>query len=151
MGCVFCRIIAEKDSQKEYLIYKDDICTAFLDQFQYHQGHILIVPNKHYRDVFSLPQTTGAMIFPAAMRLARIVKKEFGYNGLNIYHCSGKCAGQTVFHFHLHIFPRKEGDGLFRLYPANILKNATTLEKSRIKKRISKWMMQKKEAVYKRD
>ena len=138
MDCVFCSIQKGENSQEEFILYQDDLCAAFLDQFQFHPGHVLVIPNKHYKDIFSLPPPVGANLFLVTMRLAGIVKKEFRYKGLNIYHCSGKCSVQSVFHFHLHVFPRKEGDGLFRIYPHKLITKASRLEKSSIKGRMEK-------------
>ncbi|MBI4154173.1 HIT family protein [Candidatus Woesearchaeota archaeon] len=139
MPCIFCDIITGKNRQKEFILHQDKSSTVFLDQYQVNKGHILIVPNRHYADIFSLPEVLGAELFKQAITFAKKVRTKYRCKGLNIYHCSGKCAGQTIFHFHLHIFPRKPKDGLFRVYPSvKNIKKATEKQLQRYKRSLSK-------------
>ena len=128
MKCVFCDIVQGKDFQKWHIVYQDEKTTAFLDQLQVHPGHILVVPNRHHEDIYSLDEDLAGYLFKVTTKLAKVGRKAFRYEGLNIYQCNGKCAGQTVFHFHIHLFPRKGNDGFFRVYgglSTRLIKKAT--------------------------
>ena len=116
MGCVFCDIIEGNHPQSKLIIHKDELCTAFLDHVQQHPGHVLIVPNKHIRNIFALNQDLAAHLFKVTTLMAKKVKKTFRHEGVDIYQCNEKCAGQSVFHLHIHVFPRTKGDNLFRIY-----------------------------------
>ena len=74
------------------------------------KGHALILPKEHYRDLCELDPTIAAKVLPLAGRLGAAMKKALGCSGFNVVQNNGEDAGQTVFHFHVHVIPRyKDG------------------------------------------
>lgn len=108
--CLFCKIISNEIPS--YKIYEDDAVLAFLDIHPMSKGHTLIVPKKHARDIFELDAETLEKISSVAKKIAVKMKESFGVDGVNLYHASGVHAEQTVFHFHLHVVPRRKDDSI---------------------------------------
>lgn len=109
-NCIFCKII--NGEIPSFTVYEDDTFKVILDRFPAAPGHMLIIPKEHYANMFELPEKVSAKIYPLAQKLATKVKDVVGADGINIVQNNGKAAGQTVYHFHLHIIPRKNGDGI---------------------------------------
>lgn len=114
--CVFCRIVANQ--LPATVVYEDELVLGFMDIGQVNPGHVLVAPKGHAEDVFALDDTHAAAVFRAAARVARAIREAFAPHGLSIYQANGAVAGQTVFHFHLHVLPRWENDGLALAWPA---------------------------------
>ena len=74
------------------------------------RGHVLIIPKEHFADIYELDDETAAHIFKVAVKVANAMKKTLGYDGLNVVQNNGEAAGQTVFHFHMHLIPRYKDD-----------------------------------------
>lgn len=110
MDCIFCKIVAGEIPCSK--IYEDELFIGFLDIKPIHKGHALIVPKKHFENIFDTPAVESAAIYGAAMRAAQAVKDATGCDGINIIQNNGADAGQEVFHSHLHIIPRYKNDGL---------------------------------------
>ncbi len=110
MDCVFCKICAKELPGK--IIYQDNILSCFLPRKMEVYGHLLIVPNKHYENIFDIPEEELTHIIKFAKKISLHLKEWLGATGINILHASGKSAQQSVFHFHIHIFPRFDNDGL---------------------------------------
>ena len=91
---------------------------AFMDLGQFAQGHTLVVPKRHVVDIFALDDETGAAVMAAVARVARGVDAAFSPHGLNIWQ-SNRAPWQEVLHFHVHVLPRWQGDGLMRFTPPN--------------------------------
>ena len=108
--CVFCEII--KGNSPSTKVYEDEHVLAFLDINPVARHHTLIVPKKHYADLYDIPENELKYLLVAAKRITLQYKVEYGFNGVNILHASGVDAQQSVTHFHLHLVPRKQGDGL---------------------------------------
>lgn len=108
MGCVFCDIIARR--AQAHIVYEDEATVAFMDILPVHEGHTLVVPKKHAADVFAIDPEDAAAAMRTAVKVARAVKAAFGCDGVNIFQSNGPAAGQTVFHFHIHVLPRWAGD-----------------------------------------
>ena len=106
--CIFCKII--NGEIPSFKIYEDEMFIAILDRFPASSGHALIIPKHHYKDMFGLPQEEAMAIYPLAKKLALKIKEVFNAEGINIVQNNGEAAGQSVYHFHLHIIPRKDGD-----------------------------------------
>lgn len=121
--CIFCKII--KGEIPSFTVYEDEIFKVILDRFPAAPGHVLIIPKGHYRDMFSLSEEVAAKVYPLAQKIATHVKKEVGAEGINIVQNNGEVAGQSVDHFHLHIIPRKTGDGIVLNKSSNV---DTTIE-----------------------
>ena len=109
-NCIFCKIISgEIPSAK---IYEDEKVFAFLELNPLAKGHTLLIPKKHAQDIFDISQEDLKDIIAAAQKISLKLKETFGAEGVNLVQRSGKAAEQGVFHFHLHIIPRKIGDGI---------------------------------------
>ena len=107
--CIFCKII--KGEIPAYKIYEDDLVLAFLDNHPVAKGHTLIIPKEHAKDIFEIDGKTLERIASISKKVALKMKENLGVGAVNLYHASGSEAEQTVFHFHLHVIPRKAGDG----------------------------------------
>lgn len=108
--CIFCKIIAGEIPSAT--IYEDDEFKAILDRFPSAEGHVLILPKNHVANIFEIDPDQAGRLFSLAAKLARAIKEELGLEHMNLLQNNGTVAGQTVFHFHLHLIPRKEGDGI---------------------------------------
>lgn len=108
--CIFCKII--NNEIPSYKIYEDDLVLAFLDINPASKGHVLIIPKKHTKDIFEIEEKYLERIILVSKRIADKMKDSFGIDGVNLYHASGVNAEQTVFHFHLHVIPRRENDNI---------------------------------------
>lgn len=107
-NCVFCSIIGHEIPSST--IYEDDFVKAILDIAPSAKGHTVLIPKNHYSDIFELTEEAAAHIFVVAKKVATALKEELGCDGINILQNNGIAAGQTVFHFHIHIIPRYEND-----------------------------------------
>jgi histidine triad (HIT) family protein len=85
---------------------------CFLDNKPSGMGHCLLIPKKHYKDIYSIDDKHARMLLPAAKKISLVLKQKLGASGINILHASGKTAQQSVFHFHIHIVPRYKNDKL---------------------------------------
>ena len=120
MDCVFCKIIAGQIPAAK--VYEDDRAVAFLDINPINPGHTLVVPKAHYADLLSTPPDLAAHLMTVVQRVAAAVRAAVGGQDFNLGLNHGAGAGQSVGHVHLHIMPRRPGDGhtLFggKPYPA---------------------------------
>lgn len=105
--CVFCKI-ANKE-QVVYTVYETDNVMAFLDYDPINEGHILLIPKKHYLDVDELPSKLLAELMETSQKLVKAIKKAYNPEGYSIMQNGGKF--NDVGHYHLHIFPRYTEDG----------------------------------------
>lgn len=119
--CIFCKII--KGEIPSFKVYEDEMFIAILDRFPAATGHTLIIPKRHYKDIFELPQQELMTLYPLAKDLSSKIKEKFESDGINIVQNNGVAAGQSVDHFHLHIIPRKNEDGI-------TLNKSTNMDKS---------------------
>ena len=109
-NCIFCKIIANEIPC--YKLYEDDLVLAFLDVGPIALGHALIIPKKHFENIFDMEEEYLERIALVAKKISGKMKHELGVEAVNLYHASGAAAEQTVFHFHLHVIPRKKGDNI---------------------------------------
>lgn len=107
--CLFCKIVAGKIPSNK--IYEDDSVFAFLDINPASEGHTLVLPKKHFNSFTEMDSGEVASLFEAVRKLTSAVEKAFSAEGSNIGINNGKVAGQEVPHTHVHIIPRKRGDG----------------------------------------
>lgn len=110
MECIFCAIIEGKIPSAK--VYEDEHVFAFMDIAPANPGHLLIIPQQHYRNIFDMPTEVGSKIMEAAVPLAAALRKALNPDGLNLFQSNEAAGFQTVFHFHLHLIPRWEGDPL---------------------------------------
>ena len=102
--CIFCRIA--NGEIPSATVYEDSICRVILDVNPANKGHALIIPKEHFDNIYSMDAETAAKIFTIATEVAKAQKAELNPDGLNILQNNGEAAGQTVFHFHMHLVPR---------------------------------------------
>ena len=109
--CVFCKIISgEFSSQK---VYEDEKVLAILDLSQATYGHTLVMPKKHYENIFELDNETAKHLFDVVVKISNHYKEVIpNLSGINLLNNNGLRAGQTVMHYHMHIIPRYEDDDL---------------------------------------
>ena len=110
MDCIFCEIISGNIPATK--VYEDDQTLAFMDIAPANPGHLLVIPKRHHRNIFDIPPETAGKIMTVATKLANAIKAALNSDGLNLFQSNESVAFQEVFHFHLHLIPRWEGDGL---------------------------------------
>lgn len=108
-NCIFCKIAAGEIPSKT--IYEDGTFRVILDISPATKGHALIIPKEHYANIYGLPEEQAAAAMILAKKLASHMAEILKCDGFNIIQNNGETAGQTVFHFHMHLIPRYEGDG----------------------------------------
>jgi histidine triad (HIT) family protein len=113
--CVFCRIVARQIPAT--VVHEDEDTLAFMDIGQVNPGHVLVAVKKHADNIFALDDAQAAAVFRSVARVARAIRAAFEPQGLSVYQANGKAAGQTVFHLHIHLVPRYEGDGMALTWP----------------------------------
>ena len=104
--CIFCKIANGEIPSST--IYEDEEFRVILDLGPAARGHALILPKNHFADVCELDQKTAAGVLPLGAKIGTAMKKGLGCAGFNLVQNNGKAAGQTVFHFHMHVIPRYE-------------------------------------------
>ncbi|MDR3283813.1 MAG: HIT family protein [Treponema sp.] len=109
--CIFCKILAGEIPS--YKIYENDHVYAFLDVAEDADGHTLVIPKKHCRNVLDAEPEELSKTLAGVQAVARHYVKDCGYDGASVVTFAEPCAGQSVFHWHFHVYPRKNGDGLF--------------------------------------
>ena len=113
--CVFCRIVARQIPAT--VVFEDEHTLAFMDIGQVNPGHVLVAVKKHAENLYALDDAQAGAVLRTAARLARAIRDAFNPEGLSVYQANGKAAGQTVFHYHVHLVPRHEGDGMALTWP----------------------------------
>lgn len=108
MNCIFCKII--NNEIPSYTIYEDEIVKVFLDVNPISNGHSLVVPKKHYTDINDIDLDTLTHIQNTVKKLYNTYKEKLNCNGITL--CQNNEYGQEVKHYHLHIIPRYENDGI---------------------------------------
>ncbi|MDY5577826.1 MAG: HIT family protein [Lachnospiraceae bacterium] len=107
-NCVFCKIASGEIPS--YTLYEDEDFKVFLDLSPTSFGHALIIPKEHYRNLFELDDSIASKALVLAKKVATAMKKSLNCDGLNILQNNGEVAGQTMFHFHIHVIPRYKND-----------------------------------------
>ena len=105
-NCIFCKIISGEIPSAT--IFEDDKFKVILDRFPGNIGHVLILPKKHYSDIFEIDE--AADLFRLAVKVAKNMKSVLGFEAMNVVQNNGSLAGQTVHHFHMHLIPRYDND-----------------------------------------
>ena len=108
-NCIFCKL-ANGDIPTN-VIYEDDMFTVILDASPATKGHALILPKEHAANIYELSDEAASKVFVLAKKLAAKMTDILKCDGFNIVQNNGETAGQTVFHFHMHLIPRYKGDG----------------------------------------
>jgi histidine triad (HIT) family protein len=130
--CIFCRIVA--GDIPCFKLFEDEDTLAFMDINPVHDGHCLVIPKAHYPTIFEIAPAAFAAVARAAIKLARAVNQAVTPDGLNLVQSNGKGAAQSVSHLHIHILPRRLGDGLlvnWELKPGDMAHIAAVAERIR--------------------
>src|SRR5690554_923358 len=106
--CVFCKIV--NNEIPAYKLYEDEDFLAFFDISQATLGHTLVIPKKHFSDLLEADSETNSKILPVVKTVTNILKSKLNLEDFNVISNFGKRAGQTVFHYHIHIIPRYDHD-----------------------------------------
>lgn len=117
MHCTFCDLI--RGSAEVSICHEDSDAIAFMDIQPVNNGHVLVVPREHYESLLDVPQELGLHLFTITMRLTAAIRQVTGCEDFNIVVNSGAAAGQDEPHYHVHIIPRREGDGFDIPLPFN--------------------------------
>ena len=116
--CVFCSIVrGDVDSAT---LFEDDATLAFLDLRQSNEGHVLVVPKRHFEQIYDLDEEIASSLGKTVRRVARAVRRVYEPEGLSIWQSNGAAAFQEVPHVHWHVLPRYSKDGLLVVYPKGI-------------------------------
>lgn len=107
--CIFCKIAAGEIPSKT--LYEDEEFRVILDLGPATKGHALILPKNHYRNLFELPEDQAQKVILLAKKMAQRMKEKLHCDGFNLVQNNEEVAGQTVFHFHMHLIPRYKRDG----------------------------------------
>ncbi len=117
--CPICLGVSGVESEGTLLrltdiVYIDEFVTAFINSFwiKNNPGHVIVVPNDHYENLYDLPADLGSHIFAVAKKIAIAMKEAYGCDGITTLQNNEPAGGQHAFHYHLHIFPRYENDAL---------------------------------------
>ena len=110
MACVFCKILAGEAGA--FRVYEDEQILVFLDLFPANPGHCLIITKRHSDDIFSANADDIAAVARMSVPLARAIDRVTGCDGLGIHQLNRAAAGQTVFHYHMHLIPQRQGAGI---------------------------------------
>jgi histidine triad (HIT) family protein len=121
MTCPFCELAAGRETEANALsdvISRDELTTAFVSPkwWEASPGHVIVVPNEHVQDVYAMPDALLGAVYRTARRIAAAMKLAYGCEGTSMRQHNEAGGGQDVWHFHVHVFPRRAGD---RLYERN--------------------------------
>lgn len=107
-NCIFCKIISGQI--KSWKVYENDHIFAFFDIHPVNKYHTLVIPKKHYQNIFDLPEDEFVEISKVIKKITSYYKENLGIENVQIINSSGKIAQQDVFHAHFHIVPRLLND-----------------------------------------
>ena len=108
-NCIFCKLANGVFPTNS--IYEDEDFNVILDLGPATKGHALILPKEHYKNLYEVPEDTAAKAMKLAKKMAIRMTEKLGADGFNLLQNNNEVAGQTVFHFHIHLIPRYEDDG----------------------------------------
>ena len=114
-NCIFCRIVAGQIPATR--VFEDEHTLAFMDIGQVNPGHVLVAVKPHVENLFDLDDALAGAVFRTSARVARAIRDAFPPHGLSVYQANGPASGQTVFHLHVHLVPRWDGDGMELTWP----------------------------------
>ncbi|MEA3459078.1 MAG: HIT family protein [Chloroflexota bacterium] len=126
MDCIFCAIAAGRAPAE--VVFEDEETMAFMDIHPANPGHTLVVPKRHISNIYKLDEETAAAVMRTTVRVARAIRAALEPDGMNLLQANGRTAGQSVFHFHVHIVPRWHGDGLRLARPPQVRRTAAVKE-----------------------
>lgn len=109
-NCIFCKIIG--DEIPSTTLYEDENFRVIMDISPAAKGHAIMISKKHFANIFELDEATASKSMVLASKIAKAMKDELKCDGINILQNNGEAAGQTVFHFHIHLIPRFKDDSV---------------------------------------
>ena len=107
-NCIFCKIANGEIPSRT--VYEDEDFRVILDLNPATKGHALILPKNHFKNLYEIDDETAAKVLPLAKKMATTMTEKLGCDGFNIVQNNNEVAGQTVFHFHMHLIPRYQDD-----------------------------------------
>jgi histidine triad (HIT) family protein len=133
--CIFCEIISRKITSE--ILYENDHVISLLDINPIHFGHALILPKQHCKDFLDLPAETYHSLLQAARIVTNALIQSLNLEGYNLFSNNGRIAGQSVYHFHLHVTPRYPDDNIrfvlkLKQYPEGEMKHFGTMIRQHI-------------------
>ena len=108
-SCIFCKIANGEIPSRT--LYEDDEFRVILDLNPATKGHALILPKDHYKNLYEIDDSMASKVLPLAKKMAGLMTEKLGCDGFNVVQNNNEIAGQTVFHFHMHLIPRYQDDG----------------------------------------
>jgi histidine triad (HIT) family protein len=102
-SCTFCKIVRKEVPAS--IVYEDEEVIAFMSIRPINVGHTLVVPKKHYENIYEISEEETAYLYKVVKKLAHAVKEAVGAEGIRIVQNNGEAAGQVIFHMHVHIIP----------------------------------------------
>ena len=108
--CIFCKII--EGEIPSFKLYEDDETLSFMDINPASEGHALVIPKEHATNVHAVSDAAISATVRTAKKVASAVEATLNPDGINLVQCNGAAAAQSIFHFHMHVLPRSEGDDL---------------------------------------
>ncbi len=107
-NCIFCKI--NKGEIPSNTVYEDDDFKAILDNGPANKGHVIILTKRHCVNLFDLDETSAKRALIVAQKIAKALQEDLGCDGINMLQNNGEAAGQSVFHYHIHLIPRYDQD-----------------------------------------
>jgi histidine triad (HIT) family protein len=137
--CIFCQITGGKTPAN--IVYEDQYVMAFLSNRPVNAGHTLVVPKKHYENIYDISEEEVAYLFKIVRRIAIAVKDAESAEGIRVVQNNGEMAGQVVFHLHVHVIPMKShnqcNDKVYRDKPNPCSDEALLLDAQKIRQQLS--------------
>jgi histidine triad (HIT) family protein len=110
--CIFCKIVNHE--LPCFKVYEDELVLAFLNINPVTDGHTLIIPKKHYENIFEIDEETIERVGSVSKKIALKMKEVLNIDSINIFQSNGESAEQEIMHYHMHLIPRKDNDN-FRI------------------------------------
>jgi histidine triad (HIT) family protein len=136
--CIFCQIIAGKVSSN--IVYQDEYVMAFLSNHPVNPGHTLVVPKKHYENIYDISQEEVGHLFEVVKQISMAVRDAMSVEGLRIVQNNGEVGGQVIFHLHVHVIPMKlhnqRNDKVYRDPPDKCSDEALALDAQKIRQQL---------------
>jgi histidine triad (HIT) family protein len=116
-NCIFCKIANGEIPSRT--LYEDDDFRVIMDLNPATKGHALILPKEHYKNLYEISDETAAKVLPLAKKMATLMTDKLSAEGFNLIQNNNEIAGQSVFHFHMHLIPRYSDDNQNLVMKAN--------------------------------
>ena len=133
--CIFCKIVRKQAPAS--IVYEDETVIAFLDIRPLNLGHTLVIPKAHCVNIFDIPEDHLNQVYRVTKQVSSAIKKTTSADGISIIQQNGKAAGQDIFHLHVHVVPRFEGQ---KLPSFNDLKEVERTELEGLAKNIKQYL-----------